>query len=145
MPGLLAYAVRIGEVLDLRMNRELRNRLPGISRAQAEVLLLLERKGSMDMGSLARGLQKDPGTMTAVVQALWKKGLLERRAMEGNRRAQQVQLLPEGKTIARRCLAIYRNLEEQLQGDISGFSSILKAMDGFHGQLKEKGYWPYPE
>lgn len=145
MPGLLAYSVRIGEALDLRISRELRRRVPGISRAQAEVLLLLERKKTMDMGSLSRELQKDPGTMTSVVQALWKKGLLERRSVEGNRRTQEIQLLPEGNTVSRRCLALYRNLEKELQADIPGFAQILSEMERFYTQLKEKGYWPYPD
>lgn len=145
MPGLLAYSVRIGEALDLQISRELRNRIPGISRAQAEVLLLLERRKNADMSSLARDLQKDPGTMTTVVQALYRKGLLDRNASIENRRTYSVRLKPEGKALARRCLALYRKVEQELQSNLSDSTQILSVLEGFYIQLKQKGYLPYPD
>mgnify|MGYP001218865445 CR=1 FL=1 len=141
LPGLLAYGLRLGELLDRHLSRALRARNIALSRSQTEVIILLYRKGALDMGALSRELQKDPGTMTSVVAGLVDRKLCLKRSGKDDRRTNYLELTAEGRNQAKRCLVLYRKLEKKLQkiapDSIEPLAAIL-------GALVSAGLAPYP-
>lgn len=141
LPGLLAYGLRLGELLDRYLSRALRSRNIDLSRAQTEVIVLLYRKGALDMGAVSRELQKDPGTMTSVVAGLVHRKLCLKRSGEEDRRTNILELTTAGKTQAKRCLVVYRNLEKELQ---SIAPASIEPLAAILGALVRGGLAPYP-
>lgn len=101
-----------------RLNRRLRSSsLGGISPAQASALAMIERLGVPALHELAAAEQVRPPSMTRIVDALERDGLVERRTDEVDRRCLRLTLTNAGRrelaSIRRRKTAF---LEERLTG-----------------------------
>ena len=75
-----------------------------LSPMQAHVLRLLEPGQPVPMRSLARKLCCDASNVTGIVDRLEKRGLIERRASEHDRRVKVLVVTAEGARVRRRLL-----------------------------------------
>jgi DNA-binding MarR family transcriptional regulator len=81
-----------------RLNRRLRtSSLGGVSPAQASALAMIERLGAPALSELASAEQVRPPSMTRIVDALERDGLVERRVDAIDRRCQRVTLTTQGR------------------------------------------------
>jgi DNA-binding MarR family transcriptional regulator len=81
-----------------RLNRRLRSSsLGGVSPGQASALAMIERLGAPALSELAAAEQVRPPSMTRLVDALERDGLVERRVDATDRRCQRVCLTPAGR------------------------------------------------
>ena len=93
--GELAAGLRVAVT---RLNRRLRSSsLGGVSPAQASALAMIERLGSPALSELAAAEQVRPPSMTRLVDALERDGLVERRVDDADRRCQRVTLTHQGR------------------------------------------------
>lgn len=83
----------------------------GLTPTQGEILvLLLQRKGPMRLGEIARETQLTAATTSDAVSTLEHKGLVEKRRALDDGRALAVRLSARGRTAAKKAL--------QVNGDI---------------------------
>jgi DNA-binding MarR family transcriptional regulator len=81
-----------------RLNRRLRTTsLGGVSPAQASALAMIERLGAPALNELAAAEQVRPPSMTRLVDALERDGLVERRVDAADRRCLRVTLTATGR------------------------------------------------
>ena len=71
----------------------------GLSAARLSALSVLVFGGPTTIGELARVEQVSPPTMTRLVQALERDGLVAREALEGDARAVRLRATPKGTRI----------------------------------------------
>lgn len=116
-PSLAEAAQRLRTAIT-RLHRRLRaSSLGGITPAQASTLAMVDRLGAPALRELATAEQVQPPTMTRIIDALERDGLVRRTVDAVDRRSQRVTLTPDG----RRELARIRSkktayLERQLAG-----------------------------
>ncbi len=81
-----------------RLHRRLRTTsLDRVSPGQASALATIERLGAPALNELATAEQVRPPSMTRVVDALEREGLVERRVDETDRRCLRVRLTADGR------------------------------------------------
>jgi|SRR5579871_4341187 len=82
-----------------RLNRRLRatSLAGGVSPAQASALAMIERMGAPALRELAAAEQVRPPSMTRVVDALERDGLVERRVDPTDRRSLRVTITTAGR------------------------------------------------
>lgn len=110
----------------------------GLSRVGVQALLFLynAHPSSRTIGSIARRFSVTPATATRLVDALERKGLVERIRLEEDRRTVRVELTEEGQEMVGRIIDIGEELERLVQtlpqGEhqplASSLREILKAM-----------------
>jgi MarR family transcriptional regulator, transcriptional regulator for hemolysin len=86
----------------------------GMTRAQWQVLVRLERCEGLKQAELAEQLDLQPITLTRLVDRLCDNGLIERRADPDDRRAKRLFLTPAAHPLMDR-LAV---LGEEIMGDV---------------------------
>lgn len=69
----------------------------GLTTAQAHAIEIVGHAGSIKMKDLARKIGVTTGTLTVAVDRLEKKGLLERKPHETDRRSYLIELTPQGR------------------------------------------------
>ena len=79
--------------------------------------------------------------MTSVVAGLVQRKLCLKRSGEEDRRTNILELTTAGKTQAKRCLVVYRNLEKELQ---SIAPASIEPLAAILGALVRGGLAPYP-
>lgn len=72
----------------------------GLTGPQSVVLRLLLNKGSMSSADLSRLMYVTPSNMTGIIDRLEKKGLIERKRKEGDRRVTMIILTGAGKSMS---------------------------------------------
>jgi DNA-binding MarR family transcriptional regulator len=108
-----------------RLNRRLRSSsLGGISPAQASALAMIERLGVPALHELAAAEQVRPPSMTRIVDALERDGLVERRTDEVDRRCLRLTLTSAGR---RELASIRRRKTAFLEERLSGLSDADRA------------------
>jgi DNA-binding MarR family transcriptional regulator len=108
-----------------RLNRRLRSSsLGGISPAQASALAMIERLGSPALHELATAEQVRPPSMTRIVDALERDGLVERRTDEVDRRCLRLTLTSAGR---RELASIRRRKTAFLEERLAGLSELDRA------------------
>jgi len=78
----------------------------GLSFAQAHALRMLDPNEPMPMSALAERLFCDASNVTGIVDRLEARGLVERRAYEGDRRVKALTLTQAGAEVRDRALAV---------------------------------------
>lgn len=86
----------------------------GYSLAQIHTLEVLGSHGAMRMKELANRLGITTGTLTVQVEKLVQAGLIERRAIEGDRRSVLVDLTEQGQDVFRQHNALHLTLTQDL-------------------------------
>lgn len=128
---LFELAVRLGDA----MERGLAER--GLTRARAELLWRLQRRGPSTQRALSEDLRCTPRNVTGLVDALETAGLVERRAHPTDRRATLVTLTDAGAQLAAPMDAGYQAMGRELFDDFSEdeFRAFASGMDRILGRI----------
>ena len=78
----------------------------GLTFSQAHALRILDAEGPLTMSALAERLFCDASNVTGIADRLEARGLIERRAAEGDRRAKVLALTPAGSELRERVLEL---------------------------------------
>jgi DNA-binding MarR family transcriptional regulator len=68
-----------------------------LTQPQFIALRILAKKGAMGMRKISDEMLVTPGNLTGIVDRLQRKGLISRRAREGDRRAAVIELTDKGR------------------------------------------------
>lgn len=90
-----------------------------ITMEQLVVLEILSNKGDMNMTELSKTVWKQNANITRIVDKLEKHQLVERRAVEGDRRANLVSVTDKGKQLFEKVIPIVINVYTDITSDIS--------------------------
>lgn len=77
-----------------------------ITMEQLVVLEILKTNGSMNMTELSKTVWKQNANITRIIDKLEKKKLVERRAVEGDRRANLISITTEGERIFKKAIPV---------------------------------------
>jgi DNA-binding MarR family transcriptional regulator len=97
-----------------------RLRIHGLTAGQFPVLMLLAREQNITQDTLVRHYHLDKGTIARAVKKLEAGGYLRRITDPGNRRAVRLFLTKKGEAVIPVLLAINREWEEYVLGDLDG-------------------------
>jgi len=106
----------------------------GIHRSQHMMLMHLAHcERPQTQAELARAFEISPAAVTVTLQKLEKAGLVSRTAADGNSRAKNITITPEGEDIVRKSHELFRVLDEaMLEGlseeELTRFAEVLKRM-----------------
>lgn len=92
----------------------------GITSGQFSLLMSLNRPAPPLMGEIAAFLAMDRTTLTAMLKPLQRRGLLEARTDEADRRGKRLVLLPEGHALLARAVPVWARTEEQIEALLIG-------------------------
>jgi len=115
-----------------------------LSPSQFNVLnLLREEPGGLSQTEISRLLIMHRSNATGLIDRLEERGLLQRRATPGDRRAYRVILTPAARQLLARILPGYYRLAEQVWGGlpvarVSQLLADLSRLDANLAQLKPK-------
>ena len=115
-----------------------------LSPSQFNVLnLLSEEPGGLSQTEISRLLIMHRSNATGLIDRLEERGLLQRRATPGDRRAYRVVLTPAARPLLARILPDYYRLAEQVWGDlpvarVGQLLADLSRLDANLAQLKPK-------
>lgn len=136
LAGLLEPSmVKVFTYLRRSMRDESRNQ--GLNFTQMTALRVLELDGPKRMTDLATSLELSGSACSAMVDALEKRGLLERQLDSEDRRATRLAATDEGRRVTERVLhAAYEGLADAMQGLTSsdrflvlgGFDALARAI-----------------
>ena len=106
----------------------------GIHRSQHMMLMHLARcKEPQTQAELAKAFEISPAAVTVTLQKLEKAGFVTRTAVEGNNRAKNIAITPEGMDIVRKSWELYKALDEAMlagltEEDLQHFANVLARM-----------------
>ena len=106
----------------------------GIHRSQHMMLMHLARcQEPQTQAELAKAFEISPAAVTVTLQKLEKAGYVTRTAVEGNNRAKNISITPEGMNIVRQSWELYKALDEAMlagltEDDLQRFADILDRM-----------------
>lgn len=92
----------------------------GITSGQFSLLMSLNRPAPPLMGEIAAFLAMDRTTLTAMLKPLQRRGLLEARTDEADRRGKRLVLSPEGHALLARAVPVWASTEEQIETLLTG-------------------------
>lgn len=107
--------------VQFRMHRDFQTALEpvGIEPAHFGALVALAATGPVSQSELARALGVSGGHMVQLVDDLEQRGLLARRRLETDRRAQVVDLLPRGREAVRRTTPLADRITDERLAQLS--------------------------
>lgn len=107
--------------LESRIRVAVAERLRGVdlSVPQCDVLTTLSEREGVSQQDLAERLYVTKGNVSGLVDRLVQAGLVERRAIAGDRRSYAMHLTPEGRRLAERGIAIQRDFVAQTLGRLA--------------------------
>ncbi|WP_244642420.1 MarR family winged helix-turn-helix transcriptional regulator [Phyllobacterium sp. 628] len=89
----------------------------GLTFARARTMMLLDRLEVLNQKELAEELEIETPTMVRLLDGLEKQGFIQRRSVDGDRRAKQIVLTPLGAGLASEVSHIAQELRSEfLQG-----------------------------
>lgn len=92
----------------------------GITNGQFSLLMSLNRPEPPLMGEIAALLAMDRTTLTAMLKPLQRRGLLDVKTDEADRRGKRLVLLPEGRALLARAVPIWARTEAHVETLLSG-------------------------
>lgn len=90
-----------------------------LSYAQWVVLFQLDEKKGNPMQELIHLLYKEKTTVTRMIDGLEKRGLIIKKPIEGDKRAKQVFLTPEGIAVRDKLFPLALNFNEKISSNLS--------------------------
>jgi MarR family transcriptional regulator for hemolysin len=72
----------------------------GLTLPRARALLILGRGAELNQRELAEELDIETPTLVRLLDGMEKQGFIERRSVEGDRRAKQIAMTPRGAKVA---------------------------------------------
>jgi MarR family 2-MHQ and catechol resistance regulon transcriptional repressor len=91
----------------------------GLGLSDFAVLEVLLHKGSLPVKEIGAKVLLTSGSMTAAIDRLEKRGLLERTLDAGDRRARVIRLTPEGRPMIRSAFRGHKQAMEQAVSTVS--------------------------
>lgn len=122
--------VRLQQRLSNAIAAELRE--IGLSIPQFDLISTLTEREGITQGELAQRLYVTKGNVSGLVDRLVEAGLVERRAIPGDRRSHALHLTPKGRDFAQRGIAAQRAFVARTLGrlpteDVAELDRILRA------------------
>jgi MarR family transcriptional regulator, organic hydroperoxide resistance regulator len=107
--------------LESRINTALGARLRalGLTAPQCDVLTTLTEREGISQQELAERLYVTKGNISGLIDRLVAGGLVERRAIAGDRRSHAIYLTPAGRESAEEAIAMQREFVAQTFGQLS--------------------------
>lgn len=121
----------------MRAERRLRSRDPGrgdgLSYAQVRALLLLEDSEEATAGQIAKAADLTPASVTAMLDGLEQREMIERRRSDEDRRVVFVSLTPQGRALVERKRARWREcwrtaLADLADRDLAAAADVMRRM-----------------
>lgn len=117
----------------LRTLFDARVRAEGLTLARARALALLGRKDGLTQIELADALEIEGPTLVPLLDCLEKQGLIERRPVEGDRRAKRIALTKGGKEQSAYVAGLVRDFRNDVlkdvgEDDLKAAIRVLQAM-----------------
>lgn len=106
-----------------------------------DVLAALHRsEAGLGMGELSGALRVSNGNVTGIVDRLVDEALIERQAVEGDRRAVNVRLTRAGRTRFERMAADHERWVDELLGDVNerGLAALSRELPRISRRATEK-------
>src|SRR4051812_9317847 len=106
--------------LESRINTALGSRLRalGLTAPQCDVLTTLTEREGVSQQELAERLYVTKGNISGLIDRLLSGGLVERRAIAGDRRSHAIYLTPAGRHRAEEAIAMQREFVAQTFGQL---------------------------
>jgi DNA-binding MarR family transcriptional regulator len=118
LPRLLGYQVRLAQIAVFRdFDQGLGKH--GISPGLFGVLVIIEANPGLKQAELARATHLDRSTVVSVIDNLEKRGLVERRPAEADRRSNALNITAEGTALLRRLKRHVTEHEKRLVKNLS--------------------------
>jgi DNA-binding MarR family transcriptional regulator len=111
---------------------------------QYTTLSVLGRRGALSNAQLARRSYMSPQAMSEVIEALEKRGLIERSRHPHHRRVYPVGLTAKGRTVLAACEAVVDELEAEIFGGLDPAGrqclrdGLVSAVRQMHAGLPER-------
>jgi MarR family transcriptional regulator for hemolysin len=96
-----------------------RVRAKGLTLARARTLILLAKKDGMTQTELADALEIEGPTLVRLLDGLEKQALIERRPVDGDRRAKQIALITAGQEEAVLVGEVVQDVRNDVLKDVS--------------------------
>ena len=96
--NLMQEISRLDQAITNRCNEILRS--SGVARKQWEVMKEVDRNGSVTQRDLQKALGVESGTVTGIVEALVKKGFVNRQEHAKDRRVNMLSLTDDGSNLS---------------------------------------------
>lgn len=135
-PAKAAFSEEIWKVSrKMRTLFDARVRAEGLTLARARALMFLGKNGCMTQTELAELLEIEGPTLVPLLDGLEKQGLIERRPVDGDRRAKQIVLTAAGKDQAAYVDTLVRDFRSDVLKDI-GDDDLKAAIRVFHAMAR---------
>jgi DNA-binding MarR family transcriptional regulator len=121
--------VALGELLgaERRLRGREQQQPRELTNSQLRALLVLDKEDSVTAGDLARSAELNPASVTAMLDLLESKGIVERKRDSRDRRVCMVSLTASGREIVGERRATWQALWDQRFGDLSD-DELLSAL-----------------
>jgi DNA-binding MarR family transcriptional regulator len=118
LPELLGYHIRVAQIATFRdFDRHLKGHR--ISPTLYGALTVIEANPGLKQSELAHAVQLDRSTVVSVVDTLQRRGLVARRRLDGDRRANAVVLTAKGGQLLSEIKPLVAEHETQLAARLS--------------------------
>jgi len=118
LPELLGYHIRVAQIATFRdFDRHLKGHR--ISPTLYGALTVVEANPGLKQSELAHAVQLDRSTVVSVVDTLQRRGLVARRQLDGDRRANAVVLTAKGEQLLKEIRPLVAEHETQLAAGLS--------------------------
>jgi MarR family transcriptional regulator for hemolysin len=135
-PAKAAFSEEIWKVSrKMRTLFDARVRVEGLTLARARALIFLGKKEGMTQTELAEMLEIEGPTLVPLLDSLEKQGLIERRPVEGDRRAKQIALTTAGQEQAAYVDGLVKEFRSDVLKDISE-DDLKAAIRVFHAMVR---------
>ena len=91
----------------------------GLTSGQPKVLDYLKEHNGASQKEIAGGCHIEPASLTAVLNGMEAKGLIERRTMNGNRRTSHVFMTEKGEVLQQEVDRVFQSMEDIAFSQIS--------------------------
>lgn len=103
-----------------------------LTTAQLRALAALDKSDAVTAGQLAKAARLNPGSVTAMVDNLEERGIVQRSADERDRRVSMISLTDAGRAVVARRKALWDSLWHEHLGGLSD-EELLDAVRAMHG------------
>lgn len=114
---ILEELSRAGRKMRALFDARVRER--GLTLSRARTLLILRRKPGLTQRELADELDIETPTLVRLLDGMEKQGFIERRNVEGDRRAKKIAMTASGETVADEMVALAQELRRDLLQNVS--------------------------